>query len=560
MRKNYVSFFYTNFTDLPSVLSGNMLAFIDPQQCCFQSTSHGWNFEKKADCLIRLRQQFEPFHGLFGCSDVGLRRGSYKGTIFRMPLRQSASKLSSNVIREDKIVEMFDNFRQEASLILLFLKNLESIELYRRPLGEKAAKLLYRISIDERSIREVRRCRLELTKNIQASRTAQTSTDSTYPITFRVTEYQGDKECTFTYDWLVTNFLYNQQVSAVMKSMQNDRDSVYLPLVGTAMQLSGVDMSKPYELTDEDGRVFCFLPLTHETSTGLPVHVNGYFSLEQNRKYVKWPSSTRNREDLLDRNILWNQCLLREALPKAYATMLLKAIDLHRTKMINVDVKLIYRSFPNFAKVNKKWDSVMVPLFLELFKSPVVYTMAEGGRWIDTRDAVFDTLEEGEQIHRAIIDVLACTNMKLAAIPAHVVDAIKKCCRVNLTRITPNVIAEAVKTVQNEVSLQWDTKLNLLRYFLSHCKYDLLDELNILPLANGGFETFSAVPSKADRFIYMAMNNDVFDLLPALKDDFVDPEIDSDIKSMLSRAISRGLFICKHYFTSVHLHQYAMPF
>lgn len=524
-----------------------MLAYIDPQQTCFPSTCYGWNFEKKSDCLIRLRQQFEPFHGLFGCTDIGLRRGHYKGTVFRMPLRQAGSSLSSNVIREDKINELFDTFRQEAHLILLFLKNLESVELHRRAQGEKTPHLVYRIAIDDRCLASVRQCRRELTKNIQASKSSQTSTESTYRITLRATSYlPGEGEKTSTYDWLVTNYLYNQHVSAIMKSVQQDKDSVYLPLVGTAMPLSGINVEKPYELTDDDSKVFCFLPMTHESSTGLPVHVNGFFSLEQNRKYVKWPSSIRNREDLLDRNILWNQCLLREALPKAYAAMLLRAIDMHRTREADVDVRLIYRSFPSFDKVNKKWDSLMVPLFLELFKHPVVYTQANGGQWIDPRDAIFDTLEEAEPIHKAVIEALSGTDMRLAAIPPHVVDAIKKCCRVNLTKITPNIIADAVKEVQDVASLQWETKLSLLRYFLSHCKYDLLDELNILPLANGGFETFSSVPSKADRPIYLAVSGDVLDLLPALRDDFVDPDIDQDIKSMLTRAVSRGtlLFLC----------------
>ena len=50
------------------------------------------------------------------------------------------------------------------------------------------------------------------------------------------------------------------------------------------------------EEEDDDkpgGHVFCFLPLSLEqkSSTGLPVHVNGYFSISQNRRHLKWPTA-----------------------------------------------------------------------------------------------------------------------------------------------------------------------------------------------------------------------------------------------------------------------------
>jgi len=78
------------------------------------------------------------------------------------------------------------------------------------------------------------------------------------------------------------------------------------------------------------GRTFSYLPLPRDGSnnTGLPVHVNGAFALEANRKHVKWPSMIgheRSRDDQhLDKHLLWNQCLLREALPTAYVQMLLE--------------------------------------------------------------------------------------------------------------------------------------------------------------------------------------------------------------------------------------------
>jgi len=67
--------------------------------------------------------------------------------------------------------------------------------------------------------------------------------------------------------------------------------------------------------------------------------------------------------------------------------------------------------------------------------------------------------------------------------------AINRCCRFTLSEITPLVVADAVRKVQfaGNSPLSWDSRVRLLRYFLQRSKYDLLDGLDLLPLANGGF-------------------------------------------------------------------------
>ena len=71
-------------------------------------------------------------------------------------------------------------------------------------------------------------------------------------------------------------------------------------------------------------------------------------------------------------------------------------------------------------------------------------------------------------------------------------------------------------------------------------KYELLDGLELLPLANGGFHTFCFNPRKAERPIFIATPSHPRSLLPGLDDDFLDPELDDDITDMLCRAARRG--------------------
>ena len=91
----------------------------------------------------------------------------------------------------------------------------------------------------------------------------------------------------------------------------------------------------------------CFLPLpVQKTSlTSLPVHVNGFFALSQNRHYIKFPNAEQEDQErqghqLTDKSLLWNRCLLEEAIPKAYATMILEAI---KGRGFNVKAEVIYR-------------------------------------------------------------------------------------------------------------------------------------------------------------------------------------------------------------------------
>jgi len=303
--------------------------------------------------------------------------------------------------------------------------------------------------------------------------------------------------------------------------------------------------------SDWTGRTFSYLPLLRDGSsnTGLPVHVNGAFALEANRKHIKWPSmigSERSRDEHLDKHLLWNQCLLREALPTAYCTMLLEAVQLHATTMA-FPAKMIYHAFPDFSAVDRRWDCVLPILYTELFKHAVVYTEAECGVWVEPRHAIFNTLSESEpQLAGIILAVLAAAGVKVADCPSHVLKAVNRCCRFTLNEITPLVVSDAMRRVQygGNSPLSWDSRLRLLRYFLQRGKYDLLDGLELLPLANGGFTEIRFNPRKADRPVYTAPTVDVFKLLlvagSCLEDEFLDMDIDKDVRKMLLDAAKKG--------------------
>jgi sacsin len=106
--------------------------------------------------------------------------------------------------------------------------------------------------------------------------------------------------------------------------------------------------------------------------------------------------------------------------------------------------------------------------------------------------------------------------------------------------VTPTLVASAYREVQLAIGLRWEAKMKLLRYLLKQSKFELLDGLELLPLANGGFDLFHFNPKKAERLIYIVPSSELQQLLPGLKDDFLEMDIDEDIKTMLTKAAMRG--------------------
>lgn len=214
--------------------------------------------------------------------------------------------------------------------------------------------------------------------------------------------------------YLVTNYHCGGPLSAAFRKLQQDADLRLLPVIGTAMTLD------EQRLADWDARTFSYLPLPRDGSsnTGLPVHVNGAFALEANRKHVKWPSmigSDRSRDEHLDKHLLWNQCLLREAMPFAYSTMLLEAIRIHAGALNpSFSARAVYHAFPDFSAVDRRWECILPILYTELFKQAVVYTEAESGSWVEPRHAIFNTLSESEpELANIILSVLAEAGVKV---------------------------------------------------------------------------------------------------------------------------------------------------
>jgi len=523
---------------MPSVLSGDKLGMIDPQQFAFPASSHGWSLSRHSKLFSAIPHQLEPYIGTFDCDAGSFRSGFYRGTMFRFPLRTQPSALSSSLYDEEKMCELLKNFEADACLLLLFLRNLERISVYERDKNSKTCRLLYRLELANNCIGEVRRARSEFVEKLRDGAWRDRTLVCSYPLTMTSESFRNRSTTQKRrFNFLVANHCCGSQVSPLFRNLFRDPELGYLPWVGAAMSLDDPQ-------SDVNGRLFCFLPLPLEANSqmGLPVHIHGFFALEQNRKYVKWPGTYSFADTYMDKGLLWNQCLLREAVPKAYVGLLCEAIRLHAAHSeIAVTVPVIYRAFSNHTCLERRWEPVITAVYLEMLKHPMVYhSSPDVSEWIEVKNAIFNNLDPSEDVSSLIMDILLTNNINVVNVPAHVLAAVRRYAPFSLSLVSPTLVASAYQSVQTTLGLHWENKMRLLRYLLRQSKYELLDNLELLPLANGGFDVFHFNPKKADRTIYIVPSAELQTLLPGMKDDFLEIDIDDDIKNMLIKAANRG--------------------
>ena len=228
---------------------------------------------------------------------------------------------------------LFESFEADAHLVLLFLQHLESIELYVREESESNPERIFHVRIADQSLQIVRAKRKEFLAKIKPGILMAESATVTYPVTIETVELNAlsADETVRQHSFFVTNYFCAGEISTRFRRLMADKELSYLPTVGVAM---AIPTSPNLQTPNIKGHVFCFLPLPVQTKslTGLPVHVNGCFALSQNRRYIKSPNADqehreRSGRQLTDKSLLWNRCLLEEAIPRAYATMILEAIN-----------------------------------------------------------------------------------------------------------------------------------------------------------------------------------------------------------------------------------------
>ena len=511
---------------MPSIISGESIAFLEPQERI-------WEGEKGR--LFDLSDLYgsDNLNCFNGLADFNPHTSHYPKTLFRFPLRTRASGLSENIYTVEKLNELIDALRSEAKLLLLFLRSIQTIEVYNIDSRGRQSRT-FQVTIAEScqaSVSEKRRDLLTQLKSCHAAAQYNFSNVIEYTAKFDISVFDKAVGRSVTSRWVVANQVGSANAAVRAASVKQK----VFPWLGTAVELD----------SPGDGRIFCFLPMPIETASNLPVHVNGTFGLNDDRRSLKWPGPERRNDTMAN----WNAMLVKDVLPSCYVKLLLEARD-HLTSV------KFYKAWPRVQNLkHTNWESVLTPVFTSMLKNKVIWS-SNYHQWVNLTTATYKP--RSEELIVVVESVLTACKVVLAEVPAHVWKAFTYA-HVSVTEITPASVRGKLRANPNSYArISSSDKKELLSYCLSDdpsCYNDLHD-LNLLPLANGTFISFQEVGARAaagymSQFftafqaagtiaVYVSTPECPTYLLPGLEHKLVDVTDDSDLHAKLVGVAQSG--------------------
>ena len=432
------------------------------------------------------------------------------------------------------ITGLFEALRKEASVILLFLNNVQSISVEeRKENGEIECSFKVEISPATRS--DVGQKRQELRQH------ALNPVAICKLIKFVMDVQVSSSTAIQTFKWLVVN-----QIGSTDERIIELSASLYLlPWIGLSVPLN--DEARNAGV----GRIFCFLPLPpdEDCKTGLPVHVHGYFGLTDNRRGLAWAGADCQNSETAE----WNELLLTKIGSKVYCKILEALVEDEPQTDVNEESRsqLVYSTLPNLNEVRGHWCSLLKPLFKLLQDQELFYAQSiHGNSWIALKQGVLDRLQVTDssgtgpgvspETRTAIVSTVTQICSVITNLPRRVLEMVDKQFPQHC-QITPHVVRWAIKNENYDISkVNRQERLLLLGYVLSDKQYSKLADLPLLPLANGEFTKFhvhchAKNPSKS---IFVPSENCPAALLPNMEDRFLHGNLPDDTGKKLSVVVA----------------------
>jgi len=408
----------------------------------------------------------------------------------------------------------------EAKYLLLFLRSVTIIEVYRIDSNGKHVPTFSCSIFDPEKKISTKRKRLLAAIKCSHQKDGYNFPD-VHDFRVRMNIAVFNKKQNVVSQWLVAH-----QVGSTNQCVRDaSAKQKVFPWVGTAIELD-----KPAK-----GRIFCFLPMPVDMASNLPVHVNGTFGLTDDRRSIKWPGADRKNDPVAN----WNDLLVRHVLPSCYTKLLLASKE-HCTS------EAFYQAWPDVdCLIGSHWDPLLNEILGPLLSNEVIYSepIDQEGQWVCPTQAVFFPRNEECLIPAVVELVLSKCGVKLSKVPEVATKALDyiKCTRLEVDpRLTRSRLQEFPSCYS---SCNEKGKLELLSY----CLLDEPDAseiigLQLIPLSNGSFQTFTETPSRFSDFVFLCTDSCRRELLPNMEHRLVDVwERDTKLHSILIKVASGEL-------------------
>ena len=462
--------------DLPIIVSKEWMCFMDPQMKIWE----GKPGRKYEITVLADSDLCAPFKFSHACS---LQSNKYPGTIIRLPLRNKPSDISNIQYTTEEIETLLNALKYDAEAILLFLRSIENIEVFRINENGEVSNVCI-IKADEiaaTTLREQKKKFLEDIAQYDINSASGTFLQLQYKIT--ISYHDIDLNTEMRYTWLVVHHVGSLDKDATEACKHNKECS--LPWIGLAVPLT---MQCP-------SRLFCFLPLpdSKEVNPPLPVCVHGTFGLTPDRRHLKWITSDMKN----DGGALWNEILLSKILPSCYQFCL-------NTLKDKCSPDEFYSFWPSISTVHtSNWKIILNPL-LSLLLQDEVFWSRFNHTWVKLQSCVYVVPKiNGSTFPQAVISALINCGKTIIMLHSHVWEAVEYVGEVSFTIITPSIVRQTLKSNQESyVNMNRAEKLQLLCYCLDDDEkaYNELCGLALLPVRENIFVTFTSNNSQSEAF------------------------------------------------------------
>ncbi|XP_025926560.1 sacsin-like [Apteryx rowi] len=480
-----------HLTDLPGVLSPPSLGVLDPECRVLPGAGARWDISVAQD----LPGLFEPFWA--GLEAVGQCRGSAQGTLFRFPLRRQPSGIAMGVSSPGFLRGLLQTFLAEAPLALLFLRHVRHVTLYHvSPNGSQTLMGTLTASPQPLPILgPAGATGLSLTWRLVAL--------------FRDGVRDGD-------EWLVAT----GRATAGMAMELGGR-------IGCSPELS---LAHPLHGPCQ-GRLCCFLPLpaTEEMATGLPAHASAPFALSDDRRHLRWPSEDGEGEE----DASWNALLLLDLLPRVYGHAAAVAAALP-----GADPYSLWPD-PECTPRHGRIHGVVANVCRELAAARALVPAAEGapGRLQATEAVLLLEDMEDTDTKQVVQAFLVAAGEPVAVVPAHVQRALALGLAKGPQEATAGHVREVLRC-HGDMGLPASDRLCLLRYVAGDGHYAKLQDLPLLPRADGTFVAFGNTAAT----VYVDTHDCPRVLLPGLAGSFLPSNLEPALDNLLRGIAKEGLF------------------
>uniref|UniRef100_A0A8D2MN26 Sacsin/Nov domain-containing protein n=1 Tax=Zonotrichia albicollis TaxID=44394 RepID=A0A8D2MN26_ZONAL len=295
-------------TDVPAVLSGETLLIFDPNGTHLgkhipRAGSPGirLDFSSRPRILCVFAEQFQPYHGIFGCCLP--EPGPFSGSLFRLPFRTEEEAVTSQICSEafgtERIQSLGTAFLGSNRLLLLFLKKVRELSLEMLPdTATSAEDTMPLVTLQRKEIRDL-------------------GAPGDPPSWAAIEQLSAcEEESRTTWHYLVLVCQGDGELLELFH--QNTQAGLHppLPMAGVALPLAPTEDGKWVPCLDPlnrvRGRAFCTLPLPLVTE--LPLHINANFSVDAARCSLHW--------DKGGTGATWNGFLLRRLVVPLYCYFL----------------------------------------------------------------------------------------------------------------------------------------------------------------------------------------------------------------------------------------------